>query len=250
MKLTVLASGSSGNGYLLEARHSALLIECGVKPEVLMRMTAVPISWISGALVTHEHQDHAGFVDRYAALGVRIFASEGTIKAINGIVPEYQASVLRSMVVRHIGDWKVMPFDVRHDAAEPLGFVVEHPEAGRILFVTDTAYCPYDFRFLGLDHILVEANYDDAILDGNVANGTVEEARAARTRRNHMSLRAACELVKADQTAELKNVVLIHLSRQNADAAQFARRAEETALFAKISVAKAGLAVELNKSEI
>ena len=250
MKLTVLASGSSGNGYLLEARHSALLIECGVKPEVLMRMTAVPISWISGALVTHEHQDHAGFVDRYAALGVRIFASEGTIKAIRGIVPEYQASVLRSMEVRHIGDWKVMPFDVRHDAAEPLGFVVEHPEAGRILFVTDTAYCPYDFRFLGLDHILVEANYDDAILDGNVANGTVEEARAARTRRNHMSLRAACELVKADQTAELKNVVLIHLSRQNADAAQFARKAEEAALFAKISVAKAGLAVELNKSEI
>lgn len=250
MKLTVLASGSSGNGYLLEARHSALLIECGVKPEVLMRMTAVPMSWISGALVTHEHQDHAGFVDRYAALGIRIFASEGTIKAIKGIVPEYQASVLKAMQVRYIGDWKVMPFDVRHDAAEPLGFVVEHPEAGRILFVTDTAYCPYDFRVLGLDHILVEANYDDAILDGNVANGTVEEARAARTRRNHMSLRAACELVKADQTAELKNVVLIHLSRQNADAAQFARKAEETALFAKISVAKAGLAVELNKSEI
>lgn len=250
MKLTVLASGSSGNGYLLEARHSALLIECGVKPERLMRMTAVPISWISGALVTHEHQDHAGFVDRYAALGVRIFASEGTLKAVQGPVPSHLARVLRSMEVRHIGDWKVMPFDVRHDAAEPLGFVVEHPEAGRILFVTDTAYCPYDFRFLGLDHILVEANYDDAILDGNVANGTVEEARAARTRRNHMSLRAACELVKADQTAELKNVVLIHLSRQNADAAQFARRAEETALFAKISVAKAGLAVELNKSEI
>lgn len=252
MKMTVLASGSSGNGYLLEARHSALLIECGVKPEVLMRMTAVPISWISGALVTHEHQDHAGFVDRYAALGIRIFASRGTFEALRGQVgfPARGGNFLRSMEVRHFGDWTVMPFDVRHDAAEPLGFVVEHPESGRILFVTDTAYCPYDFRFLGLDHILVEANYDDAILDGNVANGTVEEARAARTRRNHMSLRAACELVKADQTAELKNVVLIHLSRQNADAAQFARRAEETALFAKISVAKAGLAVELNKSEI
>lgn len=250
MRLTVLASGSAGNGYLFEARHSALLVECGVKPEVMMRRTAVPISRISCALVSHEHGDHAGYADRYAALGIKILASEGTIRAIKGIVPEYQASVLRSMQVRYIDDWKIMPFDVRHDAAEPLGFIIEHPEAGRILFLTDTQFCPYDFRPLGLDHILIEANYDDAILDGNVANGTVEASRAARTRHDHMSLRAACDLIRADQTAELKNVILIHLSRQNADPAEFARRAAETALFARISVAKAGLSIDLMKHEI
>lgn len=250
MRLTVLASGSTGNGYLFEARHSALLVECGVRPEVMMRRTAVPISRIAGALVTHEHKDHAGFVDRYAALGIRIFASEGTIKAIKGIVPEYQASVLRSMHSWFIGEWKVMPFDTRHDAAEPLGFIIEHREAGSILFLTDTVCCPYDFRDLGLDHILVEANYDDEILDGNVANGLVDSARAARTRGTHMSLRSACELIRADQTAELKNVILIHLSRHNADREEFARRAAETALFARISVARAGLSIDLNKFEI
>lgn len=248
MKLTVLASGSAGNGYLFEARHSALLVECGVRPEVMMRQTAVPLSRIAGALVTHEHRDHAGYAGRYAALGIPIYASRGTIEALplmNGTV-----RVLRTMEVQYIDGWKVMPFDTRHDASEPLGFVIEHPEAGRILFMTDTAYCPYDFRTLGLDHIMVEANYDDAILDGNVANGEVDAARAARTRRDHMSLRAACELVRADQTAELKTVVLIHLSSQNSDAAQFARKVGETALFAKIAVAKAGLTIELNKSEI
>lgn len=250
MRLTVLASGSAGNGYLFEARRSALLVECGVRPEVMMRRTAVPFSRIAGALVTHEHKDHAGFVDRYAALGIHIFASEGTIKAINGIVPEYQASVLRSMNVFYIGDWKVMPFDTRHDAAEPLGFIIEHHEAGRILFLTDTVCCPYDFRELGLDHILVEANYDDAILDGNVANGMIDAARAARTRKTHMSLRGACDLIRADQTAELKNVVLIHLSRHNANREEFARMAAETALFARISVAKAGLSIDLMKHEI
>lgn len=255
MRLTVLASGSAGNGYLFEARHSALLVECGVRPEVMMRRTAVPFSRIAGALVTHEHKDHAGYADRYAALGLRIYASEGTIKAINGIVPEYQSvfarwSVLRPLEVRYIDEWKVMPFDTRHDAADPLGFIIEHPEAGRILFLTDTEYCPYDFRHLGLDHILVEANYDDAILDGNVANGLVDAARAARTRGTHMSLRSACDLIRADQTAELKNVILIHLSYQNSDRETFARRAAETALFARISIAKAGLSIDLNKFEI
>ena len=250
MTLTILASGSAGNGYLFEARHSALLVECGVKPETLMRRTAVPVSKIAGALVSHEHGDHAGYADRYAALGLRIYASEGTLKAIKGIATEYQASVLRPLQVRYIGEWKVMPFDVRHDAAEPLGFVIEHPEAGRILFITDTSCCPYDFRDLGLDHIMVEANYDDRLLDGNVANGLVDSARASRTRGTHMSLKDACDLLRADQTAELKTVVLIHLSRDNADAAAFARKAAETALFAKIVVAKAGLSVELNKFEI
>lgn len=248
MRLTILASGSAGNGYLFEARHSALLVECGVRPEDIMRRTAVPISRIAGALVTHEHHDHAGYAGRYAALGIPIYASSGTIEAIplmNGTV-----RTLRSMEVLYIDEWKVMPFDTRHDAAEPLGFIIEHPEAGRILFLTDTEYCPYDFRHLGLDHILVEANYDDAILDGNVANGVIDAARAARTRGTHMSLRGACDLIRADQTAELKNVILIHLSYQNSDRETFARRAAETALFARISIAKAGLSIDLNKFEI
>ena len=250
MRLTILASGSSGNGYVFEARHSALLVECGVKPEVMMRRTAVPISRIAGALVSHEHKDHAGYASRYAALGIKIYASEGTIRGIKGIVPEYQASVLRSMAVRSIGEWRVMPFDVRHDAAEPLGFIIEHPEAGRILFITDTLCCPYDFRELFLDHILVEANYDGYLLDANVANGLVDSARAARTRGTHMSLRDACTLLKADQTANLKTVVLIHLSEQNADRDAFERRASETALFAKVVAARPGLSVDLNRFEI
>ena len=252
MRLTVLASGSAGNGYLFEARHSALLVECGVRPEDMMRRTAVPISRIAGALVTHEHKDHAGYIDRYAALGMRIYASKGTFEALNGKTgfPARGGNFLRPLEVRYIDEWKVMPFDTRHDAAEPLGFIIEHPEAGRILFLTDTAYCPYDFRHLGLDHILVEANYDDAILDGNVANGLVDAARAARTRGTHMSLRGACGLIRANQTAELKNVVLIHLSRNNSNREEFVRRAAETALFARVSVAKAGLSIDLMKHEI
>lgn len=250
MRLTVLASGSAGNGYLFEARHSALLVECGVKPETMIRKTAIPLSTIAGALVSHEHRDHAGYATRYAALGIPIYASAGTLAEVGPFNPGARVKAVKAMRVFHVGEWKVMPFDVRHDAVEPLGFIIEHPEAGRILFLTDTTICPYDFRMLGLDHILVEANYDDRILDGNVANGKVEEARAVRTRGSHMSLRSACELIRADQTAELKTVVLIHLSGDNADPAEFARKAAEAALFARIEVARAGLSIELKKNEI
>ena len=250
MRLTVLASGSAGNGYLFEARHSALLVECGVKPEVMMRRTAIPVSMIAGALVTHEHQDHAGFAGRYAALGLPIYASRGTLAALPKFVAGARVRPVQAMQTFHVGEFTVNAFDTRHDAAEPLGFIIEHPEAGRTLFLTDTAFCPYDFRALYLDHMLVEANYDDGLLDANVANGIVDAARAARTRRDHMSLRAACELIKADQTAELKTVLLIHLSGDNANPAEFASKAAETALFAHIDVARAGLSIDLMKYEI
>ena len=97
---------------------------------------------------------------------------------------------------------------------------------------------------------MVEANYSDDIVDGRVEEGSLDIARAARVRQTHMSLRTACEVVRANVTAELKTVILVHLSQWNSDPAYFAERAAEEAPFAKVYVAAAGLTVELKKCEI
>lgn len=248
MKLHVLNSGSSGNGYLLEGDRSALLLECGVAPKDLFKMTTAKVSKIAGALVSHEHIDHAKYVDRYAALGLPIYASAGTLDGCK-LYPSAPRRRVLAMDSFKVGDFTVSAFDVVHDAAEPLGFIIEHRESGKVLFMTDTAYCKYNFKNQFLDHVLVEANYDDGLLNGNVVSGLVSPARAVRTRQQHMSLRQACEFVRSVQTAELKTVVLLHLSRDNASVDYFARKAEETALFAHIYVATRGRVVEMNKNE-
>ena len=248
MRLTVLGSGSSGNGYLLEGRDSALLLECGVRPEAMMRLTDIPVSKIAAAFVTHEHADHAGYMDRYANLGLPIYASRGTFEAGPKLGAYASRRPIAAMQTVRVGrDWTVRAFDTRHDAAEPLGFIVEAGRNWRLLFLTDTACCPYNFRNLCLQHIMVEANWCDRLLDENVASGEVTPERAERTRRTHMSIQGACDLIRADQTAELETVTLIHLSRSNADPKDFARRAAETALFARIYTAAAGLTVDLEK---
>ena len=249
MKLTVLSSGSAGNGYVLEGRYSALVLECGVPPEAMMRRTSCPPSKVAGVLVSHEHGDHAAYAGRYAALGMRLYASKGTIGGMSKVVKGACVSPVQAMHPFRVGDFYIRPFDIRHDAAEPLGFIIEHDECGRILFVTDTNLCPYSFREFRLDHIMVEANYDDLILDSNVANGVVEPQQAERTKRSHLSLRAARELVEANQTASLKTVTLIHLSSRNADAPAFVRRMEETALFARVDYARPGLSIELKRDD-
>ena len=249
MKLTVLGSGSAGNGYLLEGNRTALVIECGIPPERMFRRAKVKPSKIAGCLVSHEHGDHAGFAKRYAALGMDIYGSAGTLEALGMTQEGSRARTLRSMETRRIGDWTVYPFEVRHDAREPLGFIVEHPECGRILFVTDTRFVPFNFRKFRLDHIMVEANYSDTILDDNVLDRKVAADQANRVRLTHMSLRSACELVQVNDNPNLKTVVMIHLSGGNADASAFVREMAKSAVLAKVYVAAAGLSIELNKNE-
>ncbi len=248
MKLTVLNSGSSGNGYILEGRHSALIIECGVAPRDMFRATSIKVSKIAGVLVTHEHMDHSKYIDRYATMGLPIFASAGTIAGCDGIHPSAIVRKVRTMDAFKVGEFDVCAFDVEHDAAEPLGFIIKHPECGKILFMTDSAGCKYDFHDMELDHLLIEANYDDGLLNGNIVSGLVSPSRAVRTRKSHFSIRQACQFIQAVQTAELKTVVLIHLSRDNGNAVYFARKASEVALFADIYVAAKGTSIELNKN--
>ena len=250
MKLTVIGSGSSGNCYVLEGRHSALIIECGVVPERVFKSTSVLPSRVAGCLVSHEHGDHAGYAARFAALGMTVYASLGTLSVLGMTKDGSRCRSLTPMRPAAVGEWKVSPFEVVHDAVEPLGFIIEHPECGKILFVTDTRFVPLSFRLQRLDHIMVEANYSDDILDDNVLEEKVTMDRAVRVRRTHMSLRSACELVRANETPALKTVILMHLSSGNADPERFAREAAKSALLAQVYVAVAGLSVELKKNEI
>ena len=249
MRMTVIGSGSSGNCYLLEGRDSALVIECGIPPERMFRETGILPSKIAGCLVSHEHGDHAAFAGRFAAMGMTVYASFGTLSALGATRDGgFRCRSVRAMQVFDVGPFRVSAFDVRHDAAEPLGFVIEHPECGRILFVTDTMFVPYSFRRPGLDHIMVEANYDDGIVDENVLADRLTPDRAARVRRTHMSLRSACELIVANDSPALKTVTLLHLSSGNSDAAEFARQASKFAPLTEVHVAERGLSFDMNKN--
>ena len=243
MKMTVIGSGSSGNCYILEGRRSALILECGVPPVMVMQRTTLDFTKVAGCLVTHEHADHAGSARKFADLGLTIYASTGTLDAIGHPSP---SRALPAMSYTGVGEFQVLPFHTRHDAVEPVGYVIRHPELGRLLFVTDTAPIPYSFKDLQLDHIMVEANYDDAILDGNVDEGRIPAVLAGRTRRAHLSIRAAVELVRANETGRLKTVTLMHLSERNSSGHDFERQMREAVVFADVYVARPGLTVKMS----
>lgn len=55
MLLKIVGSGSSGNGYILESKTEALILEAGVKVKDIKKSIGWNISKICGCLISHEH---------------------------------------------------------------------------------------------------------------------------------------------------------------------------------------------------
>ena len=249
MKLHVIASGSAGNCYVLNGNTSALVLECAVSPDKTLSRVGVAPSRIAGALVTHEHGDHAGFVKKFNDIGIDVYASAGTIDNCK-TGSRRHIKIVAAMKTYQIGEFTVKAFDVVHDAAEPLGYIIEHPEMGRLLFATDTRFVRYNFKNQNLNHIMIEANYNDDILTERTMSGDILPTQAERVRQSHLSISQAGAFIAANVTPYLNNVILVHLSSGNANREEFARIAAENAPYSRVWVAVRDLVVELTNDEI
>lgn len=246
MRLKILGSSSSGNGYLLETREETLVLEAGVKLMEIKKALDFNISQIVGALITHEHGDHAAFAKEYINAGIATFMSEGTKKALKIKKSDLDAKTISPPALYKIGQYTVIPFDAEHDAQEPLGFLISHPIAGKILFATDTADLDkYEFR--GLNHIMIEANYSQEIAEKRMMAGSLNARHHARVESTHMSIEQVQEFLERTDRSQLKNIILLHLSDGNADAAKFQSEIErQTGV--RTTIADKGIEINLSKN--
>lgn len=238
MQLTVLNSGSTGNGYVLQNGTEALVLECGVPRQDCLAALGWRTSHVAGCLLTHEHGDHAKYVRDYAQL-MPVYTSQGTAEALG----QKNLHILEPLRTVHIGGFAVRPIPAQHDAAEPFAYIIDHHEMGRLLFATDTYYLRY--RIPHLNHLMVECNYSLPILNANIEAGLVPAALKERTLNSHMSLEHLQEMLAANDLTHVVQIVLIHLSARNADKSAFCR--EIIAATGKPTIAATrGLQIELN----
>jgi len=242
MKLKVLGSSSKGNSYILESESQVLVIEAGIRLSEVKKAIGFDVNKIVGVLVSHEHGDHAAYINDFTKSAIDVYCSRGT--ALNFNVTHRLHKVASGTMIQ-IGEFKVLPFDVVHDAAEPFGFLINHPESGNILFLTDTFYSEFTFR--DLNNIILEVNYDLAILEANIRSGRLNPSIRNRIVTSHMSLQTAKELLSANDLSKVNNIVLIHLSDGNSNTADF-KREIEGATGKTITVADSGTEIFLNKT--
>lgn len=239
MTLTIIGSNSAGNCYVLQNESEALILECGMPFPLVQRALDFNLGKVAAALVTHEHGDHFKYVSDFQKRGVQVYASAGTWKA-KGI----KGNVLQHGELTKIGNFKVLPFNVKHDCAEPLGFLIDHPETGQILFATDTYYIP--FKFSNINHWMIECNYRKDILDKNCPAGSFKKILRDRTLESHMSYETCEKALLANDLSQTRTITLIHLSDGNSHAGEF-KSGIEKATGIKTYVAEKNMKINFKK---
>lgn len=212
-----LASGSSGNGYLLTTRKVSILIEVGLRISKLRDYLAaegISPDALTAAVLTHEHTDHCvGASDLSRLHGVPICANVEVLKA-TGLDGLPEATALPVGVPTSIGDVEITPFPVSHDAVRPVGFFLRVGSRS-IAIATDLGRATDEVTEVisAADLVVLEANHDLAMLrDGRYppylrkrvagATGHLSNDQAGAVLADHLS----------DRTAQ---VWLAHLSKEN-----------------------------------
>lgn len=243
MRLKVLGSSSSGNCYILENGHECLVLEAGIDFKEVLKALNFNITKVVGCLITHEHKDHSKYVREFIKNGIGVYMSKGTGSALN--LDSHYITYVKHNEYFEVGNFKLIPFNTKHDAAEPFGFYINHKETGNILFATDTYYIPNKFK--DLNNVLIECNYSRKILEENIMNGSVPIHLKERIVRSHMEFETCENCLRANDLRQTNNVVLIHLSDNNSNAEMFRQEIQNILPYVNVVVAEKGLNIEFNK---
>lgn len=222
MQITSIASSSTGNCYLISDGSSTLLVECGIQLKKVQEHLH-DLSKIDGCLITHEHNDHAGFAKEIIKY-TYVYTSVGTWKAINeknDILQTYKQKVVKHNKPFDVGTFTIIPFDVQHDANEPLGYLIySNRTKEKLLFATDTYYI--QSRFKGVNYIMVECNYDK-----NLVPEALTKTEYNRLLQSHFELSNVKAFLRATDLRVCKQIYLLHLSSRHSDSKRFKREIEE-----------------------
>lgn len=205
MILRCLGTGSSGNCYALyDNDGKVLLLDLGLERKQILKGIDFNVYDVVGAVVSHGHGDHAKAVKDFENMGMPVF------------VP-YKS--LEPMSFKDDSQVKVQAFDLtdkngkfmhtNNDGSECpcYGFLIEHEDMGKMLYITDTELVKW--RFSGINHILISCNYQNKYIS--------DSAKRNHVLRGHMELETVKNFINANKSNALRTVILCHMSGDSVD---------------------------------
>jgi phosphoribosyl 1,2-cyclic phosphodiesterase len=226
LRVSILASGSSGNLTLLETARTRLLIDAGLgKRETLARLAAIEmtVDHLDGILITHEHADHCNGLPQMLALWkAPLYVTEPTLDSLRRCLPETFGKRIAGIETIHagqrfmVGDIEVHAFAIPHDAVDPIGFTFRS-EGAKMALVTDLGYMPelVKVHLRDSDCLLLESNHDLDMLKVGPYPWVVKQRVLSRT--GHLSNHAVSEYLCDPEgfDGHARYLVLAHVSQEN-----------------------------------
>lgn len=236
MKLKCIATGSSGNCYLLQAGSGeTLILDCGIPIKEIKKGLDWNIKDVVGVLCTHQHSDHNKSLKDFINMGIPVFAPYLSLESMK---METEFNIRMFDLTTIDGSWTHTNAD--GTPCPIYGFLITHREMGRMLYITDCELIKWKFR--DINHILLGVNYDKDLVD-------TDNPKANHVFRGHLSIDTACDFVKANDSDSLQNVIMCHLSSENADKDIFIEKMKNAVNGANVDVAEQGKSWILRKGD-
>jgi len=232
MEIKALASGSKGNCYIVSDGSSTILLDAGVPLQTIRIGCDFKLSDVTGALISHRHNDHSKAVCDLIKAGIDVYATEDVFtakKATGHRCKAIESGIENGRLERwlQLGTFKVMPFDCQHDVPN-LGFYIHSTATNEnLLYFTDTYYVKYVFP--NLQYIMAEANYSSEAINKSIADGRIPIALKKRLVQSHMSIDNLVTMLKQNDLSKIKRIYLLHLSDNNSNESEFKRKVQEVA---------------------
>ncbi len=224
LEFSVLASGSSGNATYIQSETTRILLDAGIsKKQLELRLTETcmrSLSELSAVLITHEHIDHVrGLKQVLKHSSANLYITEGTWSNVSPQLEEKTVNPSEFHFVKdgqpfYIGDIRVTPFQISHDAEEPVAYRFD-TETESLAVVTDLGYVSDTIKSIlsGCNTFVFEANHDVDMLRAGRYPWSVK--RRILGDKGHLSnTDSAIALIDLLGT-ETVNVYLAHLSEEN-----------------------------------
>lgn len=219
-----LSSGSSGNSCYVGTRAGGVIIDAGIRADIIKKTLAdngIPMSRVRSLLLTHDHTDHVKYA--YALLRenrhIRLYC---TPRVLNGLlrrhsiskrIKEYHTPIFKEIPFKS-GDFTITAFEVPHDASDSMGFSIEF-DSRRFVLATDIGSVADRARFYmsQANYLVIEANYDLPML----IRGPYPEYLKARIRtpNGHLDNNDTAAFLGEIISPQLKYIFLCHLSQEN-----------------------------------
>jgi phosphoribosyl 1,2-cyclic phosphodiesterase len=223
-RLTILASGSSGNCTYIETDKTRILVDAGVSArQIEEKLNAIgcSASRLHAILLTHEHNDHIQ--------GLRVLSSRFKIPIYcNRMTREASLDSFASAGVKltplewrvfengsafAAGDFDIESFSIPHDAVDPVGFLIHHGDK-TICFMTDLGHVNQMIlsKARRATTLLLETNYDLKLLQDHPHRPWSLKQRISG-RHGHLSNDEAAAALGEIMNERLQHVYLSHISQ-------------------------------------
>lgn len=216
-----LYSGSSGNSLFVESENTKLLVDAGVsskKIETALTNLEIDPSSINGILITHEHSDHVQGLGTFAKkFNLPVYVNQKTLDAMpnqKDKISEKNIKIIKNEEKFEIGDLKIKPFSIPHDAANPCGFNIIHDNK-KISIATDIGHMTNGIikNLEDSIFIMLEANYDPEVLKFSKYPYILKSRIAGPT--GHLPNEIAGKTIAHLLNSGLQQAILGHLSKES-----------------------------------